>query len=156
MTGDNYILKTALTYLMKVGKNVWRKTNLRKDFIYLTYKDFTVQDDLFFFFFSHARDWEMYVNILSKMSVQLPANKHHGTNPECSILKGNVGLSWGPSDRESTCQCRRHKFNTWSGKIPHAVEQLIRAGTTATEPVLLSLGATTTGPTCCNYWSLHT
>ena len=51
MTGDNYILKTALTYLMKVGKNVWRKTNLRKDFIYLTYKDFTVQDDLFFFFF---------------------------------------------------------------------------------------------------------
>ena len=39
---------------MKVGKNVWRKTNLRKDFIYLTYKDFTVQDDLFFFFLMHV------------------------------------------------------------------------------------------------------
>ena len=85
------------------------------------------------------------------MSVQLPAKKHHGTNPQCSILKGNVGLSCWPSDREFTCQCRRHKFNTWSGKIPHAVEQLISARTTTTEPVLLSLGATTTGPTCCNY-----
>ena len=33
------------------------------------------------------------------MSVQLPAKKHHGTNPQCSILKGNVGLSCWPSDK---------------------------------------------------------
>ena len=26
------------------------------------------------------------------------------------------------SDKESACQCRRHGFAPWSGKIPHAVE----------------------------------
>ena len=26
--------------------------------------------------------------------------------------------------KESTCQCRRHGFDPWSGKIPHALEQL--------------------------------
>ena len=25
---------------------------------------------------------------------------------------------------ESTCQCRAHGFDAWSGKIPHALEQL--------------------------------
>ena len=30
---------------------------------------------------------------------------------------------------------RRHRFNPWSGKIPHATEQLILCATT-TEPVL--------------------
>ena len=27
-------------------------------------------------------------------------------------------------DKESTCQCRRQEFDPWSGKIPHATEQL--------------------------------
>ena len=27
-------------------------------------------------------------------------------------------LPWWPSDRESACQCRRHRFNPWSEKIP--------------------------------------
>ena len=26
--------------------------------------------------------------------------------------------------KESTCQCRRHRFDNWSGKIPHAKEKL--------------------------------
>ena len=30
----------------------------------------------------------------------------------------------GLSSKESTCQCRRHRFNPWSGKIPHIVQQL--------------------------------
>ena len=34
------------------------------------------------------------------------------------------------------CQCRRHRFKPWSGKIPHVVEQLSPC-TTATEPVHL-------------------
>ena len=28
------------------------------------------------------------------------------------------GLLWWFSDKESTCQCRRHAFNPWVGKIP--------------------------------------
>ena len=41
-----------------------------------------------------------------------------------TIRNGNRGLPWWLSGKESTCQCRRHRFNPWSGKIPHAVGQL--------------------------------
>ena len=34
---------------------------------------------------------------------------------------------------ESTCQCRGHQFDPWSGKIPHASRQLNLCAT-ATEP----------------------
>ena len=47
----------------------------------------------------------------------------------------NIGLPWWLSDKESACQCRRHRFDPWSGKIPHAMEQLSPCATT-TEPVL--------------------
>ena len=36
---------------------------------------------------------------------------------------------------ESASQCRGHWFEPWSGKIPHAAEQLSPC-TTTTEPVL--------------------
>ena len=35
-----------------------------------------------------------------------------------------IGLLWWLSGKEFACQCRRHLFNPWSGKIPHATEQL--------------------------------
>ena len=38
------------------------------------------------------------------------------------------------SGKEPAFQCRRHRFNPWSGKIPHAVQQL--------------------SPLSHNYWSL--
>ena len=41
---------------------------------------------------------------------------------------------------ESTCQCRGHEFNPWSGKIPHAVEQLSPRATTS-EPMRLRVHA---------------
>ena len=34
------------------------------------------------------------------------------------------GLPWWLSGKEFACQCRRHKFYLWLGKIPHATEQL--------------------------------
>ena len=37
--------------------------------------------------------------------------------------------------KESACQCKRHRFDTWVRKIPHAVEQLNLCATT-TDPVL--------------------
>ncbi|XP_059742049.1 sequestosome-1-like [Bos taurus] len=45
--------------------------------------------------------------------------------------------------KESTCHCRKHGFDTWSGKIPHAVGQL-SSRDTATGPVLWSAGAAAT------------
>ena len=51
------------------------------------------------------------------------------------------GLPWWFTVEEFACQCRGYGFNPWSGKIPHAMEQL-------------SPCATTTEPTCSNFWSL--
>ena len=46
------------------------------------------------------------------------------------------GLPWWRSGWESACQCRGHGFEPWSGKIPHAVEQL-GPWATAAEPARL-------------------
>ena len=50
-------------------------------------------------------------------------------------LKISLGLPWWRSGWESACQCRGHGFRPWSGRIPHAAEQLGPCATTA-EPVL--------------------
>ena len=45
---------------------------------------------------------------------------------ETPDLDKNVssGLPWRLSGKEFACQCKRHGFNPWSGKIPHALGQL--------------------------------
>ena len=52
-------------------------------------------------------------------------------NRECQLLKSqfisrimNIGLPWWLSCKESSCQCRRHEFDPWSGKIPHTAGKL--------------------------------
>ena len=62
----------------------------------------------------------------------------HRTTLEISTL----GLPWWCSSWESACWCRGPGFEPWSGKIPHATEQL-------------SPCATTTEPARHNYWSPH-
>ena len=52
-------------------------------------------------------------------------------------------IQTGEKKKGSTCQCGGHSFDLWPGKIPHATEQL-SPWATITEPVLLSLRATTT------------
>ena len=44
--------------------------------------------------------------------------------------------------KERTCRCRRHRFNPWSRKIPHASEQLVHHNYWACAPE----------PGSCNYW----
>ena len=46
------------------------------------------------------------------------------------------GLPWWCSGWESACQCRGHGFEPWSGRMPHAVEQL-GPWATITEPARL-------------------
>ena len=54
------------------------------------------------------------------------------------------GLPWLCSGWESACQCRGHRFEPWSGKIPHAAERLGPWATVAEpvrpEPVLRNKG----------------
>ena len=51
-------------------------------------------------------------------------------------FKKKRGLPWWRSGWESACQCRGYGFEPWSGKIPHAAEQLGPWATT-TEPARL-------------------
>ena len=41
------------------------------------------------------------------------------------------GLPWWLSSEEPTCQCKRLKFDPWSGRIPRVVEQLSPCATIA-------------------------
>ena len=55
---------------------------------------------------------------------------------EIRLLKKYLGLPYWRSGWESACQCRGHAFEPWSGKIPHAAEQL-SPWATITEPARL-------------------
>ena len=41
-----------------------------------------------------------------------------GAREMSNIVTNVSGLPWGPSGKESACQCRRYRFNPWVGKIP--------------------------------------
>ena len=62
------------------------------------------------------------------------------------------GLPRWLSGKESACQCKRHKFDPWSGKSPHPTKpKRHNYWACALEP-----GAISTEPTRHNYWSLCT
>ena len=58
-------------------------------------------------------------------------------------IKNKFGLPWWLSGNESAHQCRKHGFNIWVRRIPHASEQLTQRATT-TPPVLWRPGTTAT------------
>ena len=51
-------------------------------------------------------EWQRFDKVLKKIST----------------LSTSRGLPWGFSGEESACQCRRHGFDPWSRKIPHATK----------------------------------
>ena len=75
--------------------------------------------------------WWMGCNVLTYMerTVQWSARSF-------IYLKNVRGLRWWRSGWESACQCRGHRFEPWSGKIPHAAERL-GPWATITEPARL-------------------
>ena len=94
---------------------------------------------IFSFFLMHVVEKYKLMSQV-KCLFSCPAKKHHGTNTQCSmIVKIMQGFPGGPpADAKTQVQCL-----VW--EIPRAVEQLLRASTTAA-PVLWSLRATGTGP----------
>ena len=90
-----------------------------------------------------AATWmDLEIIILSEIS-QTEKDKYYMISLLCGILKkwykwtylqnrnrvtnfkkNLQGLPWWRSGWESACQCRGHGFAPWSGKIPHAAEQL--------------------------------
>ena len=67
-------------------------------------------------------------------------------------LKSSGRLPWWLSGEETACQCRRHGFDPWDGKIPHASEQQNSCAATR-EPVLWSPAAVTIEPSHHDSWS---
>ena len=53
-----------------------------------------------------------------------------------------LGLLWRLSGKGFACQWRRHQFESWCRKIPHATKQL-SPWTTAVTPALWNLGSAT-------------
>ena len=93
-------------------------------------------------FIGYARNWETCQSTPKGFHQQNPTKKPNGINcyPQKkwqggkkngrdergthSLKKDFVGLPWWHSGWESACQCRGHGFEPWSGRIPHAAEQL--------------------------------
>ena len=82
--------------------------------------------------------WDIYIHIY--IYVYIYTRTHSGI--VLNHKKNEIGLPWWCSGWESACQCRGHRFKRWSGKIPHAAEQLGLWATT-TEPERLE-------PVLCN------
>ena len=58
--------------------------------------------------------------------------------PLCLIVENLIKkafwrVPWWSSGKESTCQCRRHRFNPWSREMPHVLGLLSLCAATATE-----------------------
>ena len=74
-----------------------------------------------------------HVYILSCLSLPSLIFLSPGKHLFSLFQKKGTGLPWWRSGWESACQCRGHGFEPWSGRIPHAAEQLGPWATT-TEP----------------------
>ena len=78
-------------------------------------------------------------SFLIREKIQTVPNYHSSSAWQMSKdleKNGMLRLPWWRSGWESACQYRGHGFEPWSGKIPHAAEQLGPWATT-TEPVRL-------------------
>ena len=70
-----------------------------------------------------------------KSKERISYRKDFKTGKLSQIKKGIPGSPWWLSGKESACHCKRHGFYPWSGRIPHAMEQL-SPRVTSMEPVL--------------------
>ena len=78
----------------------------------------------------YAIEYVLAIVLILSLQV-LGKNSRTGSN-----IKTAAGLPWWRSGWESACRCKGHEFELWSGKIPHAAEQL-GPWATITEPARL-------------------
>ena len=83
--------------------------------------------------FCHDSSWRVFhfIKYFGMMLLLIPMKHLNWTLLETL----RTGLPWWLSGEDSAGQCRRHGFDPWSRKIPHAVEQLSPCAKTI-EPVL--------------------
>ena len=88
--------------------------------------------------------------VINKYSGMVVINGQRKAKGELEEESKEEGFPGSSVVKEFTCQCRRHRFNPWSGKILHALEQL-NLCTTMAEPVLQSPETATIEPVCRTY-----
>ena len=87
------------------------------------------------------RSWNLQARILEWVAISFSRASSWPWDGSCiSCVAGRffttepMGKCWWLSGRESTRQCRRNKFGSWSRNIPQTMEQLSPC-TTTIEPV---------------------
>ena len=68
------------------------------------------------------REWRPLV--LPTFYDEKPKPKLSNLPKKRKLTDHQQGLPWWLSGKESPCQGKRHRFTAWSGKTPHAGEQL--------------------------------
>ena len=86
--------------------------------------------------FSNAWKWKVKVKLLSRVWLLATPRTAACYLAKLSVRLQEHGLPWWSSCWESTCQSRRHRFNPWSGKIPHSMGWLSPCTTTAEDCAL--------------------
>ena len=75
--------------------------------------------------------WWATVHGVAKSRTRPSDQAHTVTSRLMSVKKYLIiGLPWWLSSEEYICQCRRHRFDPWCRKIPHASEELSPCGPT--------------------------
>ena len=64
------------------------------------------------------------LEVFNKKLENIKNNQTEMKNTVTEIKNTRRGLPWWRSGWEPACQCKRHGFEPWFGKIPHAAEQL--------------------------------
>jgi len=70
--------------------------------------------------------YEVYCHVSTSLDSGRPGSWSDivsGCVCETGIRLASEGLPWWLSGKESTCQCRRHGFDPWVGKIPQRRKQ---------------------------------
>ena len=99
--------------------------------------------------FKIYQDWRASYKTLCVVCSHSCKNKIITTRP-------SQGLPWRFGGKESACSCRRHRFDPWSRKIPHASEQLSHTyWAVLWSPRCRASGNLTTELLWCSYWSPH-
>ena len=63
-------------------------------------------------------------NMHSRINVSKKKERRkEGKKERKEFKKKKKGLLWWYRELESVCQCRGHKFDPWSGRIPQPVKQ---------------------------------
>ena len=93
---------------------LWKPQSYRNQSLNLRYSKDGLQTSSF-------TTWASLGNLLRNVEIQVPPEIYW---VRVSLKTLGEGLPWWLSGKESACQCKRHGFHPWTGRIQHITEQL--------------------------------